>query len=452
MNAVIGVEPLENRTHFAAFAGLDPTYIFGEPDVARQVGHDVDFYQAVPAAGDRTYLLAEKFLNDDVRPPGELMIVAVGANRKLDPSFGVNGIALTGRRVLPHESYDAPGILKLGPGGRLYFADNQRVLRFRPNGKIDLTFGKRGAITHSPTSPSVALCDIAFTDDNGVLVATTHVTHGVERYDVYKAAGRDIGRVWSAEHDTGIESDNADGTQSFGDTGVSADNQVLHSDRAQFAQSRGGLVLLHVESDQEVYTSHLEGDPVTATGTIRSDLVVTRFDTAGHGTDLARREMRRSGEHVGASLGDAAGFGVRRLDPAAVLSANGRVLIVQTDEQFLRLDLRRNAIHRFELPAGDPFTNPRFRLLPDGHIWVFDDQYVEPRYYSIQRFALDGTPDGFFDSGGALLISPRDSSEGNYEGLEQLFLGASGRLYIQLSGQVSQGGEFDHGSLTIRRV
>ena len=447
-----GIERLEGRTHFVASAGLDPKYVFGETAVAKQAGHDTDFFQAVPASADRTYLLAERLPTEPKRP-SELMIVAITADGKLDPAFGTNGVALTGRSLQTHSSIDSPGILKLDPAGRLYFADNTRVMRFRRNGTADRTFGTRGVITYADATPSTALCDIAPTDD-GVLIATTRTTSGIEHFDVFKAAGTRVNPVWSAEHDTGLESFDLDGS------GSSAGAQVLRSNVAQFAQSRGGTVLVHVESEQELfYDNDPDIGPETLQGTTHDDLVVTRFDAADHGTDVARREMKR-GEYKydGTDLGDTDSAPGGQFQPAAVLSTNGRVLVVQADVELMRLDLRRATIHRYGLPGNGyaTFQNPRYRLLPDGHVWVFDDVFRFPDvdYYGIHRYALDGTPDLTFGYGGTLRIRSRDTSAGNPEGIMQIFLGASGRFYVFSLGQINNkaGNEFLHRSMTIRRV
>ena len=449
-------EPLEGRTHFTASNGLDPTYAFGEQDAASRLGHHFEFFQAVPAPGDRTYVLADYYVGKldhyktNVGPP-TLAIIAVGADGNLDAAFGDGGIALTGRVTQPH-AY-SPGILKLDPHGRLYFADDSRVMRFRPNGSTDIHFGKHGSITYSNPSQPVALCDIAPTDA-GVLIATMKQTRGIESFFVSKATAKGVRRTWAADHNTGLR------THDFDFNGIAfEDVQGFRATQMQFAQSQGGTVLLRIESDQTATTIYDAGDEVgVSEGATRQDVVVTTFDPAGHGGDIARVEMRRQGEDGVSNLGAGPDTSGGPSEPAAVLSPTGRTLLVQTSEEILRLDLRHGTAYRYGFPTSKAWDNypPTFRLLADNYLYALEDPASLPDVqllFKISRFHLDGTLDTTFANNGLLTVRYRDFSSGQYQFIDQMFLGASRRFYFYADGAKDDvNGDFLYRTLTVRRV
>jgi hypothetical protein len=460
MGGNTGLEALEGRSHFAASSpALDPKYIFGAQEVTARMRSGFTFFQAVPAAGGRTYLLADKRADADQTPTPVLSIIAVGPDGKPDPTFGDGGIAVTGFISQPHYATDSPGILKVADTGFLYFADDSRVMRFRPNGRVDRTFGDRGSITYSDSSQPVALADIAPVID-GVMIATTKAYRGVEYFDVVKVDRKRHVTVWSAKHNTGVRSYAFDGTYGGSESEPDANNQQLRTGQMQFAQGEGGLTLVRTESDRAWYAPFAELPAETRIGVTRQNVVVTRFTRSGEGTDFTRREMRRADEHASAIFGDKKDVAYGLYQSSAALIQSGRTLVVQTDQELLRfiLNFGDGYTRRTPLPGINTreFKSPTYRLLRDGGLYVIDglSKPTNPFYFNITRYQIDGQRDFTFADGGLLSVQNRDFTGGDNELIRQLFLDATGRFNF-LAGNgagTDANGKYYPPTLTVRRV
>lgn len=456
----IGVESLEGRSYFAASA-VDPNYVFGAQDVVDRLGDGFTFFQAVPGPKGRTYLLADKRYGADTVATPVLSIIAVDANGQLDAGFGNGGIAVTGFVTQPHYSFESPGVLKVANSGHLYFADDSRVMRFRPNGSVDRTFGNRGSITYASSAQPAALADIAPTDD-GVLIATTKAYRGMEYFDVVKAGGKRTFTYWSARHDTGVRSYEFDGTHGEDDAGAN-NLQQLRTGQMQFAQGNGRLTLVRIESDRAWYAPDNGLPGQTRIGVNRQDVVVTPFNDSGVGLDFTRREMKRPGEYAAGRFGDTKDTAYGLYQSSAVLINRGRELVVQTDQELLRfiLSFGDGYARRTPLPGTNSreFNSPTCRLLPDGGLYVIDSlsKPAKPFYFNITRYTADGRRDFTFadgPNGGLLSVLTRDFTGGDNEPIRQLFLSSENRFSFLAGndGGTDANGKFYPPTLTIRRV
>ena len=425
----VALESLERRDHFAA-TGVDADYGVSITAVRRALGANVSVYAAVPAPGDRTYLLAERYADPNANPfdlTGYLTIIRLNAKGRLDPSFGDGGIAKTGRVTQTHSTSDRSGLVKLDDGGRIYFADDNRVLRFHPDGTTDNTFGVKGAAAFASADQKVALCDI-LPVDNGVLIATTKTLKGVQYFAVQKAGPNGVKAAFSATHDTGVKGDSLAGA-------FYRSQQELAADRAQFARSDAGIVLARIETDNTTYEQRAAPDAddptevYTVTGVKAQNVVVTRLDTAGKGSDVIRKTIRRRAEYDGAYFGNQFTSGSFFDNNNVYLSDDGRYVMAQTDQEIMRLDLKRGAVQRYSLPpALYANFNPSYQLLGDGHLYVTDynlGHNFEP-VVTLNRYNYDGTLDKKFAKNGVLTLTAPAYTPVGFT--NQIYLSTSGRL------------------------
>ena len=424
MSTFVACELLECRSLFAAapVAGLDPAFLLDFAAVRKIAGKSTIVYDdAVPAAGDKTYLLAERHVqrvpNPDVDTGtiGLLTIARVTADGKLDPTFGTGGVALTMRLTEPrtNPAVDAPGLLKTDAAGRIYVADSSRVLRLRANGTIDKTFGNNGEAVFAGRGRTMALTDIAPTDD-GVYVSTTDTTAGVEHFVVQKIDRR-VRTVWSAGHDGSLSFAEEHGEGEF--DGEPNGKRYFVPGAARFVVGRGGVMLAHVESD--LVQDRRAANYYSAT---RQQLVVTRFDANGP-ADIARRDLRKGL------------FGYAQLN-VAMQSGNGRTLLVQTTGEILRLNLPAGTAKRYDFAYGDS-TQPTYKLLPDRSVYAITPaiNLVDYHQATIERTALDGTPDPTFGNSGTVTLRLNKKTDAkNVYALGNLFLSISGRPYFLIDG------------------
>lgn len=446
MSTFVAFESLESRGHCAASAALDPNYLFSYAAIKDKVGEDFRVFEAVPTRGDRTFLLAdrdESFATGTIGRSALLTIIAVTKDGKLDASFGDGGVALTGRRI---DYLDKPGRLAVDGAGRVYFADNTRVVRLRRNGTTDRTFGTNGAAGFAPANRPVQLCDLLPIDD-GVLVATTRSFDGGAQFAVQKI-GRDVDTVWQTQANV-ITSD--------GDQGKYT---AIAPALAQFAASGGNVVLAHVRNK---YTRVPDTDPDAEPGdtilvTSRQDVTLTRFDAAGRPAgDAASAKLQRpasySPTYGAASLGT---YDYRYPNYGSVLiDKRGRNVTVQTDQEILRFDLKAGTLKRAELPgdyrSSTVNVTPDYRLLSDGGVGVIIENYDKNQrnITELDRFSADGTHDASYDDSGVFVVKRTDYATqraGNV--IDQIFLGSSGRMYFLSTGTITG----SPAGLTLRRL
>ena len=450
------IESLERRDHFAvASPTLDPHYAPDPAPLVKIIGSNAPLFQAVAGPGDRTYVVAERFddtttQNFDYNGPRYLTIAAYGADGKLDPTFGTNGVALTGRQTAYHFYDESPGLLKVDGAGRIYFADSSRVLRFHADGTTDKSFGKNGAATFARATRPVQLCDIAPVD-GGVMVATTQTIKGVQQFAAFKI-GRTVRPVWSATHDTGVAT--AGRHQRYEPQPQVGGSQILAADTAQFAASRAGLVLARTESDYAYYDDPEGGGDLT--GVTRQRLVVTSFDAAGTGTDLLRTTLRRPSEHEETNLAVTGPVELYYVQTGSgpILSPSGRTLTLQTENEFLRIGLRSHTVARIKTGSGDfgLAENGSARLLPDGSVWTTipgKDTAGRPQAFAAQRFVFDDAFTHARKSGDKLSL-PDDVLPNPETAIDpaQFLIGSSGRLYFYAVGGYSVNGS----RFVLRRV
>ena len=417
-------ESLERRSLFAVTpaAGLNPKFAFDTADIRKIAGEHTAVYDAVPASGDRTYILAERYNERKLarKKPSEgyLAIARVTADGKLDPTFGTNGVALTERVTETRRSPDGepPGILKVDVFGRIYVADSYKVLRLRANGTIDRAFGTRGSAAFGSYAQPAALTDIAPTTDDSVYVSTTATTDGVQRFTVQEV-GRSVRTVFTKTHDTGIRGLEEQGENQTADGTYNGERYFLKS-AAQFAYNLDGVFLARVETDYRSKPDTSRGYEAT-----RQQVVVTGVGGFNENLyfDVATAELRKGR------------FGSTNL---ITVQKAGRFVYVQTGVEVVRLNVFTTDYKRFT-QFGDSTLDVSYRLLPDGYVYVVRPSLgrVDYRIATIEKIGLDNTPDATFGDKGLLTIRLNKKTDAkNYLALGQLFLSSSNRPYLLIRG------------------
>jgi uncharacterized delta-60 repeat protein len=102
-------------------------------------------------------LLAGGFANDPSYTSADFLLVRYNADGSLDGTFGNGGIVLTditGYDALFDVALDGAGriVAAGGTGGR--FGDEFTVVRYRPDGALDTSFGGDGVVTHPGIGPA----------------------------------------------------------------------------------------------------------------------------------------------------------------------------------------------------------------------------------------------------------------------------------------------------------
>ena len=404
---------LESRRLYSG--SVDSTFAFDRAALEAVTGPGVRVYDAVAGPGDRTYLLASRVPAGskpagpfDVVDPDRLTIVAVDKAGRLDRTFNGDGVLLSDRHIVPNLFISDPALLRVDTFGRLYVIDNERVLRFRPDGAPDLGFGRRGAVsligTFAGTAPDKPpqTQDALANDDGSVSLATLYTRDGIQHSELYAVTAAGPRRVYGHAYDTGNSANDDDGSDF--PTGVNAHVRLTRTGDVI------GMTIVDTHANTpEDYIDSESGEPAT---TIRQDGQQIHVVSFGRGlrkiaeTDIEPTRPLES---------------VQLLD--TFVSPTGKTMLVLGDHELLRLGLKDQTRRRTALPPSSSDLSSSWAIgaiAPDGRLYLSEEVDTHSRdktlhEHRVLRLHAGGGADRTFAARGTLAI-PHTLGGYGYEG------------------------------------
>ncbi|HEX8341352.1 MAG TPA: hypothetical protein VF624_10635 [Tepidisphaeraceae bacterium] len=385
----ITAEPLEPRTHFAATA-----FQFDHADLSTAAGGSFSVVQTLRIDDGRTFLLG-------VDKDSRLAVAAVDARGDLIQRFDGDGVAVSpvdrvaGGQSL--SSYNLKSALARDAAGNLYLVGRGEVVRLRPDGRRDLTYGRRGVLSFEDPRVRLEIQDAHATADGRLIVAARTLVSGREKYYLYELTPTGSRLAWSVNRSVGSD--------------LTFESNRLHA----FLRREGrGFVLAFQEQTLD-YTR--EGS-LTIPIQRRNVLTLARFDRRLRQTLLDRIELPK----------DASPIDARVFDEGAVLVATDQLQTIKFDSGRTPQRYRRVAE-----PRSSEFV---VRITADGHLWTIVSRLTPAATFNtVRKIAVDG------------LIPPGAAATAQFEGSE-----VTGNFRLFDDGSVLVDQKADDGTRTTRLV
>jgi hypothetical protein len=344
----ITAEPLEPRRHFAAAAPA-PEFAYDHADLSKAAGGSFFVSQALRTKDGHTFLLGTD-------KASRLAVAALDASGNLIKRFGGDGVVISPiDRVAGGQSlstYNQKAAIARDAAGHLYLVSRGEVVKFRPDGRRDLTYGRRGVLSFEDPRVRLEIQDAHATSDGRLVVAARSLVGGREKYYLYELTSTGSRLAWSVNRSVGSD--------------LTFESNLLHA----FLRREGrGFVLAFQEQTLD-YTR--EGS-LTIPIQRRNVLTLARFDRRLRQTLLDRIELPK----------DASPIDARVFDEGAVLVATDQLQTIKFDPGRTPQRYRRVAE-----PRSNEFV---VRIAADGHLWTLVRRLTSAATFNtVRKVAVEG--------------------------------------------------------------